>query len=101
MIETASVPERRENHDDQPLFALQTDGLQPAFLSANDERIQKEIDVEVGEIQSVFVEVGETLGVVSSYDHNLIVATKKWMSKQILDFEIGLVRSRGRSRIGQ
>src|SRR5437868_623036 len=58
--------------------------LESAVPGGN-ERIQKEIDVEVGEIQSVFVEVGEALGVVPHDDHSLIVATKSECQNKSLD----------------
>jgi hypothetical protein len=46
-------------------------------LRGNDQRIQKEIDIQIGEVQSVFIEIGEALGVVPAYDHALFVATKR------------------------
>jgi hypothetical protein len=52
------------------------DRLETTLLRGSDQRIQKEIDIQIGEVQCVFVEIGEALGVVPSYDRALFVAAK-------------------------
>jgi hypothetical protein len=82
--------ERRENNGDHGFQSKSADRLESMPLRRNDQPIQEEFEVKVGEVQSVFVQVGEALGVVPGYDDGLFVSTKKWPSTQIAEMEIAV-----------
>jgi hypothetical protein len=61
-------PERREDNDDHSTAAHRPDRLEPFVPNGSHDRIHKEFELQVCEVQSMLVQIGETLGVIPGDD---------------------------------